>query len=156
MRRSVTKGLIIGGIGLAALVGVDFSASAANEPEKIIAYRKAVMTAMGDHLDAMSSFAKGRTTSKAGFVGWTEAIIAGSKEIPSVFPKGTEKGGDTIADPAIWQKTDEFNKIVVQVVAAGEKLLAAVKGSDNQVLTNEIENMSRACAICHEPFRVNR
>ena len=156
MRRSVTKGLIIGGIGLAALFGSDFSASAANEPEKIIAYRRAVMLAMGHHLDAMASFAKGRTTSKAGFAGWTEAIIAGSKEIPSVFPKGTEKGGDTIADPAIWQKTDEFNKIVVQVVGAGEKLLAAVKGSDNQVLTSEIENMSRACAICHEPFRINR
>jgi cytochrome c556 len=81
------------------------------------------------------------------------AIIKWAAVIPSVFPKGTETGGNTKALPEIWSDPAGFQKISLALGDAATKLAAAAKAGDADEVAADTKLMGEQCGACHKAYR---
>ena len=95
-------------------------------------------------------------------VDWDNTIIPNAQTIKdrsayllNWFPKGTcpESGVKTYALPAIWQKTDNFNKIGKEAQAEAIKLDQVANSRNLDALRAEAVAMGKACKACHDDYR---
>jgi cytochrome c556 len=140
------------------LVGVVSPAFAADEPENMIKYRKAVMSAIGGHTGAIAGVAKGEVS----FVGHVEAHARGindmSKLITQLFPAGTDNGAyqDTRALPDIWADKAKFDAAAQALQDESAKLVEVAQGGDVAAIGAQLQNVGKACGGCHKPFRAEK
>jgi len=77
-----------------------------------------------------------------------------SAQIPSLFPKGSEKGSTpTKALPAIWSDPTEFKKSADDYGAAAQKLADAAKAGDADAVATATKAVGDTCTACHNSFR---
>jgi cytochrome c556 len=95
-------------------------------------------------------------------VDWDNTIIPNAQTIKdrsayllNWFPKGTgpDAGVKTYALPAIWQKTDNFNKIGKDAQAEAIKLDQVANSRNLDALKAEAVAMGKACKACHDDYR---
>jgi cytochrome c556 len=95
-------------------------------------------------------------------VDWDNVIIPNAQTIKdrsvyllNWFPKGTgpDTGVKTYALPAIWQKTDDFNKIGKAAQAEAVKLDQVANSRNEDALKAEAVAMGKACKACHDDYR---
>ncbi|HUB11605.1 MAG TPA: cytochrome c [Acetobacteraceae bacterium] len=82
-----------------------------------------------------------------------EAIARWMKLFPSMFPPGSDKGGNTKALPAVWTDTAGFQKDADALVQAATALATAAKADDAAAVAAQIKAMGDACSACHKAFR---
>jgi cytochrome c556 len=102
------------------------------------AYLRAVVTAKGD-VKPLEVPAK--------------AIIKSTTVIPTLFPKGTETGGDTRALPEIWSDPAGFQKIAAAATDVATKLAAAAKAGDADEVAADTKLLGEQCSACHKAYR---
>lgn len=140
----------------AAALIVALAAPALAQGGDPIATRQALMKQNGKDTKAGGEMLKGVTPFDAAKA---QAIFTGMNDVANkfgnYFPKGSEKGGDTEAAPAIWAKPAEFKaalakfqKDTAAAVAAKPTTLAAFGQQFGAVTAN--------CKSCHETFRVKK
>lgn len=137
-------GSIVAAVGSAAI--------AADAPDKVIAYRKAVMGSLGAHITAISSVVKGETSYVGHVSAHASAMAAAAGMIPDIFPEGTGEG-DTRAKPEIWQDWAKFEKAAQNLQAQATKLAEVASGGDVAAIGAQLGEVGKACGGCHEPFR---
>jgi cytochrome c556 len=76
-----------------------------------------------------------------------------TKVIPTLFPKGTEKGGDTKALPEVWSDPAGFEKIALAATDAATKLAAAAKAGDAEEVAADTKLLGQQCGACHKAYR---
>jgi cytochrome c556 len=117
-----------------------------------IAVRQAVMSLQGGN----ASFVRSVVTSK-GDVKQLEfsanAIAKSAAVIPSLFPKGTEKGGNTKALPEIWSDPAGFQKLATSLGDAAKKLAVDAKAGDTEAVAADFKVMGDQCNDCHKGYR---
>jgi cytochrome c556 len=82
-----------------------------------------------------------------------KAIAKWTAVIPTLFPKGTEKGGDTKALPEIWSDPAGFQKIALAATDAATKLAAAAKAGDADEVAADTKLLGQQCGACHKGYR---
>jgi cytochrome c556 len=82
-----------------------------------------------------------------------KAIARWASVIPTMFPPGTEKGGDTKALPEIWSDPAGFKKDAEALGTAGMKLASAAKAGDAEAVGAATKEMGEACGACHKAYR---
>lgn len=70
----------------------------------------------------------------------------------SLFPEGSEKGGDTRAKPEIWKNKKDFEDWGKQLQQDTSKAQAAAAGGINSINAPLIE-VSKTCSGCHDDYR---
>jgi cytochrome c556 len=85
--------------------------------------------------------------------GPAKAIAKWAAVIPTVFPKGSEKGGDTKALPEVWSDTAGFQKIALALGDAATKLAVAAKAGDADEVAADAKLMGEQCGACHKTYR---
>jgi cytochrome c556 len=83
-----------------------------------------------------------------------KAIIKSTAVIPTLFPKGTESGGDTRALPEVWSDPAGFRKIAAAATDAATKLAAAAKAGDSDEVAADTKLLGEQCGACHKAYRV--
>jgi cytochrome c556 len=73
--------------------------------------------------------------------------------IPTLFPKGTETGGNTKALPEIWSDPTGFQKAAANLTDAAGKLAVAAKAGDADEVATLAKTMGDQCAACHKAYR---
>ena len=73
--------------------------------------------------------------------------------IPTLFPKGTETGGNTKALPEIWSDAAGFQKIAMALNAAATKLATDAKAGDADLVAADTKAMGEQCGACHKGYR---
>lgn len=69
----------------------------------------------------------------------------------TLFPVGSESGGETKAGPLIWEDEEGFEALVADFVTKAEAArLAAMQGQDQFALA--WQTVSEACQACHTVF----
>jgi cytochrome c556 len=84
-----------------------------------------------------------------------KSVNASIAKFVTLFPIGTETGGDTAAKPEIWANKAEFESIAKQLDAVTAKAAAAAPGGLDGFKTAMAE-VGKACKACHEKFRVEK
>jgi len=85
--------------------------------------------------------------------GPARAIAKWGAVIPTLFPAGTEKGGDTKALPAIWSDPAGFQKISVALTEAATKLATDAKAADADAVAADTKALGEQCGACHKTYR---
>lgn len=79
------------------------------------------------------------------FVGW-------GKQIPAMFPPGSETGHDTKAKPNIWTDKAGFDRFAGDMAAAGQKLATAANADDKAAFGDAFHDLGKACGGCHKAY----
>jgi len=137
---------------LAALACCVAGVAIAHADIDIIAVRQAGMSLQGAALGAVKA-AVGAGVDVKNFAGAGSAMSLWAKQIPSVFPAGTDKGDDTKALPTIWSDSAGFAKSAATLGTAADKLTAAAKANDKDAFAAAFKEVADACGACHKTFR---
>lgn len=82
-----------------------------------------------------------------------KAIAKWAAVIPTLFPKGTETGGDTKALPTIWSDPAGFQKIALALGAAATKLATDAKAGNTDEVAADAKALGEQCGACHKTYR---
>jgi len=150
-----SKGLLVSGLLAGCAMSGALSASAADEPESLIKYRKATMSAIGGHMGTLVAVAKGEVSFTNEAEGHAHAINQMSMNLARLFPEGTSNAShETAALPAIWEKWSEFEVAIKKLQDESAKLVEVAKGGDAAAIGAQVGAMGKnACGACHETFR---
>ena len=158
MELRTPKGPLAGAIFGAALALAGFaapSAMAEEDPAAMIAYRQAIMKAIGGHMGAIAMAAKGDVTFTDEVAGHALAINELSKNMARYFPAGSGKeAGETEALAVIWEKWPDFEVAIETLGTESAKLAEVAQSGDRTAIavqTGELGN--NGCGGCHKTFR---
>ncbi len=82
-----------------------------------------------------------------------KAMVKWAAVIPSMFPKGSEQGGDTKALPEIWSDSAGFQKAAMRLGDAAAKLATDAKAGDADAVAADTKVLGEACGACHKAYR---
>jgi cytochrome c556 len=138
-------------VTLASISSAGFDVAKADGLEPI-AVRQAVMSLQGGDFAYIKAILAEKGDVKPLEVP-AKAIIKSTAVIPTLFPKGTESGGDTRALPAIWSDPAGFQKIAAAAADAATKLAAAAKAGDVDEVAADTKLLGEQCGACHKGYR---
>ena len=75
-----------------------------------------------------------------------------AKQIPLMFPPGSETGHDTKAKPSIWTDKAGFDKFAADMAAAAERLAQAAESGDKAAFASDFQALGKACGGCHKAY----
>jgi cytochrome c556 len=141
---------------VSAIAVIALCAGAAIAQQDPIATRRALMKANGDQAKIGASMAKGETPfdvekARKVFATFEDAAT----KAPSLFPDNSKTGGDTAADPKIWENIDDFKARLAKFGTDAKDAIAKV---------NDLDSFKAAfgaigkndCGGCHEKYRVKK
>jgi cytochrome c556 len=142
-------------LGLVVCSGI-LAAGIAVAAQDPIKERKQLMKDNGDAAKLVTAMLKGEKPydAKAAETAM-KSINASLATFVTLFPKGSETGGDTAAKPEIWTSKSEFDSIAKQLEAATAKAAAAAPGGLDGFKT-AMGDVGKNCKSCHEKFRVEK
>ena len=82
----------------------------------------------------------------AAFVKWAGAY-------PTLFPDGTQTGGNTKAKPEIWSDRAGFDKAAAAFLEASGKLSDAAKAGDKVAFAAAFGDVGKTCGGCHRNYK---
>jgi cytochrome c556 len=139
-----------------AVAVVALCVGAAIAQQDPIAARRALMKANGDQAKVGASMMKGETPfdvdkARKIFAAFEEAAT----KVPSLFPENSMTGGDTAADPKIWEHMDDFKARFAKFRTDAEDAIAKVTDLDSfKAAFGAIGKND--CGGCHEKYRIKK
>lgn len=82
-----------------------------------------------------------------------KAIARWASVMPSLFPPGSDKGGNTKALPEIWSDSAGFQKAAANLGEHATKLASAAAANDAETVATETKALGDACGACHKAYR---
>lgn len=155
MKNQNCGGLARAGI-LALLFGTPLTLGAAGNPEDIIKYRQNVMKAIGGNGAGAEAILKDKVEFKDRLVEHARAIEAATRNIPALFPPGTDSGADTRAREEIWTKREQFEKNAKDTQEKAAAFAKAAASKDGDQMRSAFEALDKSCSACHREFRKRR
>jgi cytochrome c556 len=128
-------------------------AQAQTATQDIIVTRQAGFDLQGGSLDAIVAAVKAKADLKP-YASTAAGIESWAKQIPLVFPKGSETGHNTKAKPEIWSDSAGFAKDADDLATAAGKLAASFKAGDDAAVPDQLKAVGAACGACHRAYRV--
>jgi cytochrome c556 len=122
-------------------------------PTDAIKYRQGIFQVMGMHSQRIGSMVKNeRPFDKA--IAENDALIIEmmAKELDAAFPPGSDSQPSK-AKSDIWQDPTQFKKKLDDLKTSSQKLSAAAKSGDIQILRAAFSTTAQSCKSCHEDFR---
>src|SRR5215212_8744670 len=141
-------------IAVAALAGAGVAMPAAAQfakPEDAIKYRKAGMTIMAAHFGRVAAMANGRIPFDAKAAADNAEIATIASKLPFAgFIEGTDKGGETRAEPKIWTEMDKFKGAATKMQEEMAKLNVAAKSGNLDAIKAAAGETGKSCKACHD------
>jgi cytochrome c556 len=138
----------------AAAIAVGVCAAVAQEDP--IKARKALMKANGDQAKIVVAMVKGEAPfdlakALAAFATFEDA----ARKMPALFPDNTKTGGETAADPKIWENMDDFKAKFAKFGDDAKAAQTSVKDLDG--LKAAFGSIGKNdCGGCHEKYRIKK
>ena len=83
-----------------------------------------------------------------------KAIQRWALVIPTLFPPGSDTGGNTKAAPTVWSDQAGVQKAAVTLSHAGGALATAAKAGDATAAAAAFKEIGEACGACHKEYRL--
>lgn len=142
---------------LAFLISVTgFTTSISTASADVIKDRQDKMEIVGKSMGIVGKMAKGQTdfdgeAALAAFVAMKDA----AEGYETLFPEGSETGGETEAAPAIFTDRAGFEAKVADFKASLVKVTAAAPASV-EALGASVGEVGQNCGVCHKAYRVKK
>jgi len=139
-----------------AVAAIALGVSVAIAQQDPIAARKALMKANGDQAKIGAAMMKGEApfdldNAHKIFAAWEDAAA----KMPSLFPDNSKTGGETAADPKIWENMDDLKARFAKLGTDAKDAVAKVTDLDSfKAAFGSIGKND--CGGCHEKYRVKK
>lgn len=121
-----------------------------------IAERQALMKTVGKATKASAEMVQGKAPYDAAAVeAAMREISAAAEKLPTLFPAGSETGGETEASPKIWADKAGFDAKAADLAAAAKAASVAAAGGLD-AFKPAFGAMAGNCKGCHEAFRISK
>jgi cytochrome c556 len=139
-----------------AVAAIVLAAGIAVADQDPIAARKALMKANGDQAKIGAAMVKGEAPFDLDKVHKMLATFEdAAAKMPALFPDNSKTGGETAADPKIWENIDDFKARFAKLGTDAKD--AAAKITDLDSLKAAFGNIGKNdCGGCHEKYRVKK
>jgi len=139
-----------------AVTVVALGVCAAAAQQDPIAARRALMKANGDAAKTAGAMAKGDTPFDLAAAHKIFATFEdAAAKMPALFPDNSKTGGDTAADPKIWQNMADFKARFAKFGEDAKAADASVKDLDSfKAALGDIGKND--CGGCHQNYRVKK
>lgn len=147
------KKTLLAAAAVAALLPVLASAQFA-KTEDAIKYRQSALFIMGQHAGRIGAMVNDKAPFDAAQAKESAAIMGVVGKLPWVaFGPGTDKGGNTKAQPEVWKDPGKFSAAQDRLQTVLPKLAAAADTGDKAKLKEAFGDAAAACKNCHDDFR---
>jgi len=139
-----------------AALAVALSVSAVVAQSDPVKTRETLMKENNNHAKAVVQMMRGQRpfdakAVEAAFAQWADT----AKQLPGLFPPGSETGGDNRASPKIWVNKKDFDaKVAAFAKAVADNRAEAVGSLDG--LKAAINVVGKACDDCHKEYRLSK
>jgi cytochrome c556 len=139
-----------------AVTAIAFGLTAAVAQQDPIAARKALMKANGDQAKIAGAMVKGdapfdMAAAHKIFATFEDAAA----KMPALFPDNSKTGGDTAADPKIWDNMADFKAKFVKFGDDAKAADGSVKDLDSfKAAMADIGKND--CGACHQNYRIKK
>jgi cytochrome c556 len=139
-----------------AVTAIALGVCAAAAQQDPIAARRALMKANGDAAKTAGAMAKGETpfdlvAAHKIFATFENAAA----KMPALFPDNSKTGGDTAADPKIWENMADFKARFAKFGEDAKAADASVKDLDSfKAALGDIGKND--CGACHQNYRIKK
>jgi cytochrome c556 len=139
-----------------AVAAIALFAGAAIAQQDPIAARRALMKANGDQAKIGASMMKGETPfdldkARKVFAAFEDAAA----KAPALFPDNSKTGGETAADPKIWENMDDFKARLAKLGTDAKDAIGKVTDLDSfKAAFGAIGKND--CGGCHEKYRIKK
>jgi cytochrome c556 len=82
-----------------------------------------------------------------------KAMARWIRQFPTQFPKGSDKGHDTKALPAVWTDMAGFQKAANELATEADKLAQLASAGDADGVAAQVKVVGDACSACHRTYR---
>lgn len=147
--KSTRHRILVLSIGLLGFVALGAHAA---ESEDIIKYRQNVMKLQGAHLAAAGAIIQGKVDFKSQLGDHVKALQASTKDVPALFPKGSDFG-ETEAQDSIWKNSADFQKRSKDTHDKVNALAKAVAAKDSANYGARFKDVADSCKACHKDYR---
>jgi len=141
--------------GLSVLAGVAVIASGAAIAQDTIAKRKEIMKAVGGATKEATQMVKGEIPFDAAKAKTGMERIAVWHDFVTLFPKGSETGGETTAAPKVWQTFNDFDSQGKKMAAEATKASVAA-GQGLEPFKAAFGEVTKSCKACHTDYRIKK
>lgn len=143
---------MVSGVGLAILV-LSSSAQAQMKPEELLKLRQGVMVTIKSQFGPLAALAKNDAPVTDDAIAKAETLAVLAK-LPSLgFAAGTEDLRPSKAKPEIWQKADDFAKLMEALATEAGRLATVAKTRDVQAFKAQVAATGKTCKTCHDTYR---
>ena len=139
-----------------AVTAVALGICAAAAQQDPIAARRALMKANGDAAKTAGAMAKGDTPFDLAAAHKIFATFEdAAAKMPALFPDNSKTGGDTAADPKIWENMADFKARFAKFGEDAKAADASVKDLDGfKAAMGDIGKND--CGSCHQTYRLKK
>jgi cytochrome c556 len=136
---------------LAAAAGMAHGQQA-RSPDAIIAARQAGYKRMGDAFAAMKKVIEAGGD-VAPLQASAQVVADWARQIPAMFPPGTETGHNTHARPEIWTNRADFDQRSAALTTEADKLVRLAAAADKAGFAEQWKTTGAVCGGCHRGYR---
>lgn len=149
--------ILLSVLAVALITSIALPTGAADDPDNVLKYRKAVMKSIGGHMGAMAGIVKGKVSYPASHVALhAQGLNASSKLIADAFKANVTPTKATRAKPDIWKEWNKFVAAAKAMETESDKLAQVAKGGDMVAIKAQFGALGKSCGGCHKPFRAKK
>jgi len=139
-----------------AVTAIALGVCAAAAQQDPIAARRALMKANGDAAKTAGAMAKGDAPFDLAAAHKIFATFENAAaKMPALFPDNSKTGGDTAADPKIWENMPDFKARFAKFGEDAKAADASVKDLDSfKAALGDIGKND--CGACHQNYRIKK
>lgn len=138
-----------------AIASLAIGIGAVSAQQNPIEARKALMKANGQQAQIGSRMVKGEESFD---LGKAKTIFAtyqdSSVKVKDLFPPNSQTGGETAADPRIWQNMADFQAKLAKFGVDAKEASGKIKDLDS--FRAAFADVMKNCGGCHETYRIKK
>lgn len=138
------------------LLGMPWMLSAADNPGDIIKYRQNVMKAIGGDAAGAEAILENKVEFKDRLIDHARALEAATRNIPALFPPGSDTGAETRVREEAWTQREQFEQSAKDAQEKAAAFAKAVASKDEGRMRSAFEALDKSCSACHREFRKRR
>lgn len=150
------KSVLLKSFTLAAIISVSALPVAPVSAQDAIAERQQAMKSVGGAMRVVGGMARGQVDfDAAAALEAFETMNEVAGRYGSLFPEGSETGGDTEAKDTIWSDRAGFEAEVAKFESATAAAIAAAP-QDLESFRAVFGPVGQSCGSCHEGYRIDK
>jgi cytochrome c556 len=146
-RAATSAALLLAALSSGTVFGHEHAVGVTSERMEMMKGIASQMKTLGDMLEGRATYDPAGAQEKA------LALYQNCHAVATRFPDGPHDHHSR-ADPAIWERPDEFRKEMNNLQHAVGELVSATSSGPRDVVRLRFVDVGRACKSCHETFRL--